>query len=52
MYDTYASNFYEDLHVEFYNLDFKAKQRFDELEHTALIINWISNMDKQADTKQ
>ena len=48
VYENYASKFYDDRHVEFYNPDFNffIKQRLEELEHPGIITEWKNNMDK------
>ena len=48
MYEKYASKFYDDRHVDLYNLEFIffVKQRLDKLGHPSLITNWKNNMDK------
>ena len=50
VYEKYVSNYYDDHHVESYNLEFKyfVKNCLDELEHLGLITDWTSNMEKYA----
>ena len=53
MYENYVCNYYDDHHVESYNLEFYfIKQRHDELEHLSLITEWKSDMDKNAYKKR
>ena len=52
VYENYVSNYYDDCHVQSYNLKLIFfKQRLDELDHPALITEWISNMDEDANIK-
>ena len=54
MYEKYVSNYYDDWHIESYNLEFLffVKQPLDELENPTPITEWRSNMDKYSDKKQ
>ena len=54
VYDTNVSNFYDDCHVESFNLEFAffVKHNLDELEHLTFITKWTSNIDKTAYKKQ
>ena len=53
VYEKYISNFYDDRHVDLYNLECKTffKQCLDELEHAALVTYWTSNIEKSSDEK-
>ena len=49
VYDKYAYNYYDNCHVESYNLGFfNVKHVIYELEHPELITRWTSNMDEDA----
>ena len=54
MYKKYVSSYYDNCHVESYNLGFKiiVKQLLDELEHNALITEWKSIVEKYSRKKQ